>query len=80
MIWAETIAVGCGIAKFGVEILFKVHVVIVCNYGPEGALSGKPVYEPGEPCSKCNICDSKYNLCGIYLEHRDDLWLPPFSK
>jgi hypothetical protein len=66
MAWAETVAVGCGYARF-IDYKFPSNEIVVCNYIKGGNFIGKPIYLSGKPCSKCLIgnCNTDFpGLCG----------------
>ncbi|RCN49741.1 SCP-like protein [Ancylostoma caninum] len=44
--------VGCAVVKCG----SKTH--LVCHYSPKVEAEGKPIYEQGEPCSRCSAYGS----------------------
>merc|ERR1711962_508057 len=65
IVWAETSEVGCGYIRYTDEE-GTVTDELVCNYGPGGNYHKKPIYDQGEPGSKCpdgtSVTDQK--LCG----------------
>ncbi|CAG0917343.1 unnamed protein product [Notodromas monacha] len=72
MIWDFTYLVGCGFASYeepaaGGGLLGRAFThLYICNYGPAGNVLGTPVYEVGDPCSKCppsTSCDKVRGLC-----------------
>ena len=58
MLWADTEYVGCGVSQYRDGSWYRNYVV--CHYGPKGNWLGNPVYEIGEPCSRC---PAGYNKC-----------------
>ncbi|XP_077520343.1 venom allergen 5-like [Amblyomma americanum] len=68
IIWGMTAHVGCGYLRFKnkAQPTEDPQEILVCNYKPGGRKDGKPVYEKGEPCSKCEDgrkCDDETKLC-----------------
>ncbi|XP_028144858.1 venom allergen 3-like isoform X2 [Diabrotica virgifera virgifera] len=66
MIWANSRAIGCGIAIYKAKLGDFYQEKFICNYGPGGNVAGQPIYIKGKPCSKCpnHKCDSSLNnLC-----------------
>ncbi|VDN56484.1 unnamed protein product [Dracunculus medinensis] len=68
MAWYETYKIGCGMRTDCLESdpRFKYMLYIVCHYDPGGNMLNDPIYESGEPCSKCkrypgSKCEK--NLC-----------------
>ncbi|KAG8190770.1 hypothetical protein JTE90_024895 [Oedothorax gibbosus] len=61
IIWANTYKVGCGYVRHQ-ERGNYVHLY-GCNYLPGGNIIGSPIYEKGQPCSKCGGCSSIAGLC-----------------
>ncbi|KAL3077432.1 hypothetical protein niasHT_033970 [Heterodera trifolii] len=62
MAWANTDRIGCAMAKNCPNTNWKTYVV--CWYYAAGNYFGSPVYEAGEPCSKCSPkCDKAIGLC-----------------
>ncbi|KIH62013.1 SCP-like protein [Ancylostoma duodenale] len=51
MVWQKTSAIGCGIVNC------PTMTYVVCNYKQAGNMLGDPIYEKGEPCSKCPAGD-----------------------
>ncbi|RCN36442.1 SCP-like protein [Ancylostoma caninum] len=51
MVWQKTTAIGCGIVNC------PTMTYVVCNYKQAGNMLGDPIYEKGEPCSKCPTGD-----------------------
>ncbi|KAL3124615.1 hypothetical protein niasHT_010456 [Heterodera trifolii] len=62
MAWANTDRIGCAMAQNCPNTNWKTYVV--CWYYAAGNYFGSPVYEAGEPCSKCSPkCDKAIGLC-----------------
>jgi len=55
VVWAKTRYIGCGkIAYRGYKTYDRLNSAFyVCNYGEAGNVQGRPVYQIGQPCSKC---------------------------
>ncbi|EYC31211.1 hypothetical protein Y032_0004g2028 [Ancylostoma ceylanicum] len=51
MVWQKTSAIGCGIVNC------PTMTYVVCNYKEAGNMLNDPIYEKGEPCSKCPAGD-----------------------
>nr|BAN13538.1 GTx-VA1 [Grammostola rosea] len=60
-IWADTWRVGCGYSAYkkgsGFEELYT------CNYGPGGNIKTRPIYEKGNPCTRCPLNSCCGNSC-----------------
>ncbi|XP_049792275.1 venom allergen 3-like [Schistocerca nitens] len=71
LVWGWTYLLGCGRAVFHELINGELWMVerLVCNYGPSGNFLGLPLYEEGDPCSRCpngTRCSDAYpGLCQI---------------
>lgn len=78
MIWADTLYVGCGRARYGGYIITK--FVVVCNYAPAGLIDGGEVYFRAESCAHCpDNCNNQHmNLCGEERPLFKDFWNSPF--
>ncbi|XP_072398672.1 venom allergen 5-like [Diabrotica undecimpunctata] len=65
-VWARTRYVGCGLTFYVSSDGWDVYY-LACNYGEGGNIDTWPVYEIGEPATKCDglPVNSKYpGLCG----------------
>ncbi|XP_077520344.1 scoloptoxin SSD43-like [Amblyomma americanum] len=67
LIWAKSVRIGCGYVKFSLKSQPDAdpEEILVCNYNPAGRVEGQPVYEKGEPCTKCEdrLCNEATQLC-----------------
>ncbi|XP_050685072.1 uncharacterized protein LOC126979654 isoform X2 [Leptidea sinapis] len=56
LIWATTLRVGCGRARFFVQATKPILVDrLVCNFSPRGNTHGKPIYTIGYPTTQCGF-------------------------
>lgn len=54
--WADTSQIGCAATYYTTKRGDKDkwhNIVLVCNYAPGGNYVGLPIYESGNPASKC---------------------------
>ncbi|EGT37198.1 CBN-SCL-9 protein [Caenorhabditis brenneri] len=63
MAWHSTSKFGCGYSKCAVGTPEQT-MVVVCRYYKKGNIEGEPIYEAGEPCSKC---PEEYRKCPFGL-------------
>lgn len=70
MLWADTSEIGCAASFYTTNSNNATwnHLIFVCNYGPGGNYLGVPVYEVGDPTSKCpndlEPNEQYFGLCG----------------
>uniref|UniRef100_A0A0K8T3W2 SCP domain-containing protein n=3 Tax=Lygus hesperus TaxID=30085 RepID=A0A0K8T3W2_LYGHE len=57
LVWADSEKVGCAMVSYKMNSSSQYPYVraTVCNYGPTGNVISYPVYQRGDPCSKCPI-------------------------
>jgi len=67
LVWAETQYIGCGAIYYKTSnpsfASYPYTKTLVCNYYPPGNWLGVPVYEIGEPGTKCASGKSEDGLC-----------------
>lgn len=66
LIHDQNTSVGCAMVRWTEENGSKKCVRVTCNYR-KANYGNQPVYDKGQPCSKCNVCDEEEYL-GLCIE------------